>query len=54
MEKAQVCSVSAILLDDEEEQREKVSRKLWTIPWISKSIATKDGCNIAKVVKENL
>ena len=36
MEKTQVCSILALILDDEEEQREKVSRKVWIRPWISR------------------
>ena len=36
MEKAQVCSVLALLLDDEKERRKKVSRKVWIRPWISR------------------
>ena len=36
MERVQVCSVLALLIDDKEEQREKVSTKVWTRPWISR------------------
>ena len=36
MGNAQVCSVLALLLNDKEEQYEKVSRKIWTRPWISR------------------
>ena len=36
MKKAQVYSVQVIRLDDEEEQRDKVSGTLWTRSWINR------------------